>query len=44
MEAAFVDIGKGRDAVLYAGEVDFDVSGIEGQPRRSSPRSRQASH
>ena len=34
MEAAFVDIGKGRNAVLYAGEVNFDTSGIEGQPRR----------
>ncbi|WP_342664651.1 Rne/Rng family ribonuclease [Jonesia quinghaiensis] len=34
MEAAFVDIGKGRNAVLYAGEVNWDVHGIEGQPRR----------
>jgi len=34
MEAAFVDVGKGRNAVLYAGEVNFDVSGMEGQPRR----------
>ena len=34
MEAAFVDIGKGRNAVLYAGEVNFDVSGMEGQPKR----------
>jgi ribonuclease E len=34
MEAAFVDIGKGRNAVLYAGEVNFDTSGLEGQPRR----------
>ena len=34
MEAAFVDIGKGRNAVLYAGEVNFDTSGIEGGPRR----------
>ena len=25
MEAAFVDIGKGRNAVLYAGEVNFDA-------------------
>ena len=32
MEAAFVDIGKGRNAVLYAGEVNFD--GMEGQPKR----------
>jgi ribonuclease E len=35
MEAAFVDIGKGRNAVLYAGEVNFDASGLsEGQPKR----------
>jgi ribonuclease E len=34
MEAAFVDIGKGRNAVLYAGEVNWDVVGLEGQPRR----------
>ncbi|MCL1800635.1 MAG: Rne/Rng family ribonuclease, partial [Promicromonosporaceae bacterium] len=29
MEAAFVDIGKGRNAVLYAGEVNWDAAGIE---------------
>jgi ribonuclease E len=29
-----VDVGKGRNAVLYAGEVNFDVSGLEGQPKR----------
>ena len=34
MEAAFVDIGRGRNAVLYAGEVNFDVAGLEGQPKR----------
>ena len=34
MEAAFIDIGKGRNAVLYAGEVNFDTSGLEGGPRR----------
>src|SRR5262249_14944850 len=34
MEAAFVDVGKGRNAVLYAGEVNWDVAGLEGQPRR----------
>lgn len=28
MEAAFVDIGKGRNAVLYAGEVNWDESGL----------------
>ncbi|MDN6202322.1 MAG: Rne/Rng family ribonuclease, partial [Micrococcaceae bacterium] len=34
MEAAFIDIGRGRNAVLYAGEVNWDVAGLEGQPRR----------
>src|SRR5665648_834547 len=34
MEAAFVDIGKGRNAVLYAGEVNWDAAGLEGQPCR----------
>ena len=34
MEAAFVDIGKGRNAVLYAGEVNWEAAGLEGQPRR----------
>src|SRR5580693_1695660 len=34
MEAAFVDVGKGRNAVLYAGEVNFDVSGLEGASKR----------
>ncbi|MGW1994074.1 Rne/Rng family ribonuclease [Embleya sp. NPDC001921] len=33
MEAAFVDIGKGRNAVLYAGEVNFEAAGFSG-PRR----------
>ena len=28
MEAAFVDIGKGRNAVLYAGEVNWDAHGL----------------
>ena len=28
MEAAFVDIGKGRNAVLYAGEVNWDEAGL----------------
>src|SRR5262249_21079062 len=31
MEAAFVDIGRGRNAVLYAGEVNWDASGLEGR-------------
>ncbi|MGH4015832.1 MAG: translation initiation factor IF-2 N-terminal domain-containing protein [Pseudonocardiaceae bacterium] len=34
MEAAFVDIGRGRNAVLYAGEVDWDAAGLEGKARR----------
>lgn len=34
MEAAFVDIGRGRNAVLYAGEVNWDAAGLDGQPRR----------
>jgi ribonuclease E len=33
MEAAFVDIGRGRNAVLYAGEVNWDVTGLEGRAR-----------
>jgi ribonuclease E len=33
MEAAFVDIGRGRNAVLYAGEVNWDASGLEGRAR-----------
>ncbi|MFD4158182.1 Rne/Rng family ribonuclease, partial [Streptomyces hydrogenans] len=34
MEAAFVDIGKGRNAVLYAGEVNFEALGMGHGPRR----------
>ena len=34
MEAAFIDIGKGRNAVLYAGEVDWSALGMDGKPRR----------
>ncbi len=37
MEAAFVDIGRGRNAVLYSGEVDWDATATEdnaNQPRR----------
>ncbi|MCX6420973.1 MAG: Rne/Rng family ribonuclease [Actinobacteria bacterium] len=34
MEAAFVDVGRGRNAVLYAGEVNWDAAGLDGQPRR----------
>ncbi|WP_270238635.1 Rne/Rng family ribonuclease [Rothia kristinae] len=34
MEAAFIDIGRGRNAVLYAGEVNWDAAGLDGAPRR----------
>jgi ribonuclease E len=35
MEAAFIDIGKGRNAVLYAGEVNWDAAGLsDGAPRK----------
>ena len=34
MEAAFIDVGKGRNAVLYAGEVNWDAAGLDGQPKR----------
>ncbi|MCK2143589.1 Rne/Rng family ribonuclease [Streptomyces sp. WAC00276] len=34
MEAAFIDIGKGRNAVLYAGEVNFAALGMAHGPRR----------
>ncbi|MGO1404705.1 Rne/Rng family ribonuclease [Agrococcus casei] len=34
MEAAFVDIGRGRNAVLYSGEVDWAAAELDGQPRR----------
>ena len=35
MEAAFIDIGRGRNAVLYAGEVNWSSLGHkDGQPRK----------
>lgn len=34
MEAAFIDIGKGRNGVLYAGEVDWRAHGLGGRQRR----------
>lgn len=34
MEAAFIDIGRGRNAVLYAGEVDWDSFGVTGDRRK----------
>lgn len=34
MEAAFVDIGRGRNAVLYSGEVDWEIAETGNQPKR----------
>jgi ribonuclease E len=34
MEAAFVDLGRGRNAVLYAGEVNYSEEDLEGPPPR----------
>lgn len=34
MEAAFVDIGRGRNGVLYAGEVNWEAAGLGGQNRK----------
>ena len=34
MEAAFIDIGLGRNGVLYAGEVDWKSAGLGGRSRR----------
>ena len=34
MEAAFIDIGRGRNAVLYAGEVDWDSYGVTAEDRK----------
>lgn len=34
MEAAFVDIGRGRNGVLYAGEVNWEAAGLGGSDRK----------
>ncbi|QBI18656.1 Rne/Rng family ribonuclease [Egibacter rhizosphaerae] len=34
MEAAFIDIGKGRNGVLYAGEVNYDEADLDGEVPR----------
>jgi ribonuclease E len=44
MEAAFIDIGKGRNAVLYAGEVNWNELGIDGQPRRIETALKSGQH
>ncbi len=38
MEAAFVDIGRGRNAVLYSGEVDWDAAAENNEGKGSQPR------
>ncbi len=34
MEAAFVDVGRGRNGVLYAGEVNYNLDDVEGPAPR----------
>jgi Rne/Rng family ribonuclease len=34
MEAAFIDIGDGRNGVLYAGDINFDATASEGKSKR----------
>jgi ribonuclease E len=34
MEAAFVDVGRGRNGVLYAGEVNWEAAGLGGSDRK----------
>jgi ribonuclease E len=38
MEAAFVDIGRGRNAVLYSGEVDWDAAALESGESKTQAR------
>ncbi|MCS5719852.1 Rne/Rng family ribonuclease [Herbiconiux sp. CPCC 205763] len=38
MEAAFVDIGRGRNAVLYSGEVDWDAAAENSEGKGTQPR------
>jgi len=38
MEAAFVDIGIPKNAVLYRGDVQYDVDDVEGGTRSAQPR------
>ena len=42
MEAAFIDIGKGRNGVLYAGEVDWRAANLGGRHRKSNKPSNPA--
>ena len=34
MEAAFIDIGRGRNAVMYAGDIDWDAHGVDSNNRK----------
>jgi len=38
MEAAFVDIGRGRNAVLYSGEVDWDAAALDNEGKTQARR------
>jgi ribonuclease E len=38
MEAAFIDIGTPKNAVLYRGDVSFDAADVEGGARKASPK------
>ena len=42
MEAAFVDIGRGRNAVLYSGEVDWDAAAANAAAEGEKPKGGQA--
>ena len=42
MEAAFVDIGRGRNAVLYSGEVDWEAAGRRRRATAATARTRPA--
>ena len=42
MEAAFVDIGRGRNAVLYSGEVDWEAAQAAADERRQRGPARPA--
>ncbi|HEY5096676.1 MAG TPA: ribonuclease E/G, partial [Acidimicrobiales bacterium] len=38
MEAAFIDIGTPKNAVLYHGDVRYDVDDVESGPSSGQPR------
>ena len=42
MEAAFVDIGTPKNAVLYRGDVHYDPEDIEGTKGKAGPASRRS--